>query len=324
MPWHIEEGADGCPAEKPFAVIKDADGSVAGCHADEASARDQVAALYANEGGKGEAVFLKASADEQRAWLNGEIPRRLLAYPFTGPLPGGAKGLDMDAEYFDEATDIKPDWFPQRPLLWTHGLYPRMGADLTVIGKATNLGTAEGPSDEPDEDGWWVDVWLKAGEARARQIERLVARGGKLFGSVGTMPHMIRRGKAGHIDCWPYFEQSLTTSPQNTHSAFRSAKALLGAYDDAEITVDRTIRDLLTEFEESIAHLRTNLPTGGEGAAKAGRELSGSNMGELDEWYEALSSVLSRIDAIRGRVRDRYKPKEAGTGIPREVGSAVA
>lgn len=252
--------------------------------------------------------------DEEAAWLAGETPRRLLAYPFSGPLPGGKSGLDMDAEYFDESTDIKPDWFGARPVLWTHGLYPRMGADLTVIGKADALGDAEGPADAPDADGWWVDVWLKAGEQRTRQIASLLQRGGKLYGSVGTMPHMIRRGKAGHIDVWPYFEQSLTTSPQNTHSAFRGAKALLDAYDAAQIEIERPVRDLLIEFEQSVAHLRTNLPTGGEVAAKAGRELSGTNMGELDEWAAALQSVLERLDQMRARVRDRYAPKAPASG----------
>jgi hypothetical protein len=48
MPWHIGTD-DSCPADKPVAVIKDDDGSVAGCHANEQDAKDQVAALYANE-----------------------------------------------------------------------------------------------------------------------------------------------------------------------------------------------------------------------------------------------------------------------------------
>jgi HK97 family phage prohead protease len=48
MPWHVEEGGGTCDADQ-WAVIKDTDGSTAGCHATEADADDQVAALYANE-----------------------------------------------------------------------------------------------------------------------------------------------------------------------------------------------------------------------------------------------------------------------------------
>lgn len=46
MPWHVEQGAAGCAG---WAVIKDADGSLAGCHPSQAEAMAQVAALYAQE-----------------------------------------------------------------------------------------------------------------------------------------------------------------------------------------------------------------------------------------------------------------------------------
>ena len=41
---------------------------------------------------------------------------RLLAFPFTGPIPRpGTRGVDLDGEYFSERTDIKADWLPFRP-----------------------------------------------------------------------------------------------------------------------------------------------------------------------------------------------------------------
>lgn len=49
MPWHIEEGHAECPEDRSFAVVKDADDSVAGCHDTRASAEAQLAALYAQE-----------------------------------------------------------------------------------------------------------------------------------------------------------------------------------------------------------------------------------------------------------------------------------
>ena len=48
MPWHVAKSTS-CPDSKPWAVIKDADGSVAGCHATREAANLQVAALYAQE-----------------------------------------------------------------------------------------------------------------------------------------------------------------------------------------------------------------------------------------------------------------------------------
>ncbi len=50
MPWHVAQTAK-CPAGKPWGVIKDSDGSVAGCHPTKAAAGRQLAALYANEPG---------------------------------------------------------------------------------------------------------------------------------------------------------------------------------------------------------------------------------------------------------------------------------
>lgn len=51
MPWDILEGK-GCPAAKPFAVVRRTDGHVEGCHPDRDSAKKQQAALYASERNK--------------------------------------------------------------------------------------------------------------------------------------------------------------------------------------------------------------------------------------------------------------------------------
>lgn len=49
VPWHkVQDSAD-CPSDKPWAVVKDGTGEVEGCHASEADADDQLAALYAND-----------------------------------------------------------------------------------------------------------------------------------------------------------------------------------------------------------------------------------------------------------------------------------
>jgi HK97 family phage prohead protease len=48
LPWHIEKGGGTCDAGE-WAVIKDSDGSTAGCHGSEDAAKDQLAALYAQE-----------------------------------------------------------------------------------------------------------------------------------------------------------------------------------------------------------------------------------------------------------------------------------
>jgi hypothetical protein len=49
MPWHTESQHPDCPSDRPWAVVKDDDGEVEGCHATEEEANAQVAALYASE-----------------------------------------------------------------------------------------------------------------------------------------------------------------------------------------------------------------------------------------------------------------------------------
>jgi uncharacterized protein len=55
VPWHVARSSE-CPASKPWAVIKDADGAVEGCHATQEAAQKQMAALYANEPARGVAM----------------------------------------------------------------------------------------------------------------------------------------------------------------------------------------------------------------------------------------------------------------------------
>jgi uncharacterized protein len=48
VPWHVAKSSQ-CGPAKPWAVIKDSDSSVEGCHASESDAQTQMAALYAKE-----------------------------------------------------------------------------------------------------------------------------------------------------------------------------------------------------------------------------------------------------------------------------------
>jgi hypothetical protein len=49
MPWHISNKKEGCNG---YAVVKDDDGKIVGCHPTEKDAKDQLAALYASEAQK--------------------------------------------------------------------------------------------------------------------------------------------------------------------------------------------------------------------------------------------------------------------------------
>lgn len=143
---------------------------------------------------------------------------RLLAIPFGGPIPSphSPRGVDLDGEWFDERTDIKPHLWPEREVDWHHGRDGVMGR--TVIGKAVL-------DDEPQEDGWWVTVWLKHGERRLALIRELAERGAQLFGSSQAPRGTVRKASTGYIEVWPYWRQTLSTSPQNTLSVIAPLKA---------------------------------------------------------------------------------------------------
>ena len=281
---------------------KDAEGNVDLAHLRNALARapqspfgDKAmpklrAAAEANDVGSGKAllpVTVEPMVEsELAAWLSGKRSRELLAIPFYGPIPGpDGKGRDLDGEYFDETTDIKPDWFAERPVDWHHSKDPTGIMNGHLIGKATDLRL--GP------EGWWVNIWAKAGEARLKLVEELVEKGSRIFGSSWAYPNLIKRGKAGHIDVWPFTFETLSTSPQNIWSTLRPAKAA-DLFDLSEITLDGRLRDLLSSLDNLQSGPVSDLT--GEDAAKAGRVISSKNEQRLQD---AISAIQACLDEMR-------------------------
>lgn len=82
MPWHIESDNPDCSG---FAVVKDSDSSVAGCHKTKADAEAQLAALYASEEGR----TLAMTIPQLRALTDGAAHRVVCS-------PHGA-GIDVEA-----------------------------------------------------------------------------------------------------------------------------------------------------------------------------------------------------------------------------------
>ena len=249
MPWHIEMDNAGCPATRSHAVVKDGTGEVEGCHATHEAAEAQLTALNIAEYGSMKAV--KATILDDDAF-------RLLAIPFGGPIPSphSPRGVDLDGEFFSERTEIRPAWLKARAVDWHHGADSTLGRE--VIGKAVDP--------EMDEDGWWVTVWLDHGSKRLNLIRKLAERGAKLFGSSESVAGLVKKAQTGEIMEWPYWRQTLSTSPQNTHSIIRPIKAVLADVDLAN-TTPAFWYDLAPHLQNLAADLRSSSPLAGKGVA---------------------------------------------------------
>ena len=179
----------------------------------------------------------------------------MLAIPFGGPF----KGKDLDGEFFSARTDIKPDWFDRRPLVWHHNLDDTMKAD-PILGTADDL--------ENKEDGWWSTLWLDRSHRYWSKVDELL-RSGKVYGSSGSLPNFVKTDhRTGEILVWPYIEQTLTPTPANPFAVVVASKAIAD-FDQAQIILPPAVRGLFTfDLDDPEADLPADLPSGGDAAAK--------------------------------------------------------
>ncbi len=259
-------------------------------------------------------VELKAedfTSKQVTRWLNGEIARRILPVPFYGPIPyPDGKGRDLDGEYFDERSDLFGP-FPAlkasrwRVMDWHHddaGVpSKRVGGPASM--KGVLIGEME-MDEEPEEDGLWADWWIRQGQARrdlvARRIAALERKGQPIYNS--TQAIYKAAAADGHLDVWPIYRNTATTSPQNQWAVTPPFKGLLDDLTLDDLQGD-AIKALLVGLSELVPDLRTTFlddgsslsVDGGEDAAKAGRVLSAANEALLRQAIDALAGVLSKL-----------------------------
>jgi hypothetical protein len=132
VPWHVGKHEQ---CNKPFAVIKDSDGSLAGCHDTKDQADAQVRALYANEPEMGGSKRQYAAVS-----LEGlEIARPGTWYLSTGELSVTPEML-VDAAEFASSPEARPS-----PVKLGHN-DPRFDGE-PAMGWLTNL-RVEGEADD--------------------------------------------------------------------------------------------------------------------------------------------------------------------------------
>jgi HK97 family phage prohead protease len=122
MPWHTGK-SDQCPASKPWAVIKDSDGTVEGCHATKEAARKQLAALYANESGRASMRERRMIPSEIRAVENGDGHEIILHCIKPGIVDD--YGSMWDPHTFDESIEER-----MPTLVWSHDWSEPLGPGI--------------------------------------------------------------------------------------------------------------------------------------------------------------------------------------------------
>lgn len=245
---------------------------------------------------------------------------RLLAIPFGGPIPSphSPRGVDVDGEWFSERTDIRPGWLKARAVDWHHGRDP-----LGLMNPPEYAGMAQPPADrrevigkavDPvmDEDGWWVTVWLDHGARRLGLVRRLAEQGAALFGSSETIAGLQAKASTGEIIRWPYWRQTLSTSPQNTLSVLRPLKAALdeALHDYYPSTTPAFWADLVGDMRDLASDLRTTSARPGEDAAtKAGELLSAWHGRDLVQAAQELDAATRRtLDLLRAAAGRTQRP----------------
>lgn len=176
MPWHIEEQHESCPASEPWAVVKDDDGEVEGCHPSKGEAEAQLAALYASET---ESKGRDPEPDEVRMVPTGAARLR------TEDGDGNGRTLVGYAAVFDSWTEIDsyegrfmesldPKAFNRTlkaragkiKVLFDHGMDPNIGNK--PLGRPSVI--------KPDEFGLWTETPLAA-TSYNEDLRELVAVG---------------------------------------------------------------------------------------------------------------------------------------------------
>ena len=231
-------------------------------------------------------------------WLAGRRSRRVLVIPFTGPLPGGKAGLDLDGEYFDDGTDLYGDYpalrrTRERVVDWHHGSIRAPGyGDPTGVMKGAILGRVV-LDERPEADGLWADFWANAGEQRRSLIARLEERGVPLYGSSEPLQAGVRKGKAGHIEVWPVIRHTITTAPQNTHAVVPALKALMATAPSLDALSVAALQAAMAADEPSTLRTLAGRPGASAGASEAKPAPQDGPRARLAAAIEQLSEALS-------------------------------
>jgi cation transport regulator ChaB len=252
----------------------------------------------------------KAMADQAVKFVKGsDYLIEGLAIPFGGP-----DSRDLDGEYFTKETDLCISWLGEvgRPLLYDHGTNKRIKRD--PIGRQVDL--------EVLDDGVWIKAELDKNSRYRAAVSQLIHEGGLGFSS-GAMAHLVTKSSDGHLETWPWVEESLTPTPAHPGAVayyVKSAADVIKRLEAADVPT-ATLKAKLVErfdewsggdsgpesFDDHSARLASELgdyvaraqKRYEQRAAKVGREFSETNL----QWLESLDQRLGAVEEFRKEIQ---------------------
>jgi hypothetical protein len=236
------------------------------------------------------------------------------AVKFVGPdtveglaIPFGS--YDTDGEMFTKATDLCLDWFPQRPLLYHHG--------LDSAHKTSKVGIVP-PDFEERESGIWMQGQLDRSARYRKAIDALIEKGALGYSS-GAYAHLATKNRRGEITRWPFVELSLEPTPSHpatlgvhyiksaafldefevdvppaVKAAIEALDSWAGTTDEAEAqTGPSALEAKAGRVSAAVAELRDHARASFDMRAKAGRVLSAANRDRINTALASREAVLA-------------------------------
>ena len=155
MPYSVEK-SNSCPVGRPYAVVKDSDGKVMGCHASKEEAQDQIAAINISEKAIADLDLTPPESVRKAAARGLELRKK---YGRGGTAIGVARARDLS-----NGKQLSP-----RTIIRMKAYFDRHEVDKK--GKGWSPGTEGYPS--PGRIAWLL--WGgDAGRAWARRIIKMV------------------------------------------------------------------------------------------------------------------------------------------------------
>jgi HK97 family phage prohead protease len=280
--------SESCPESKPFAVIKDDDGEVEGCHETEEAAKRQMAALYASEGKTMEHATFKAVATTTDQGT------------FTAVISAEAVDREKDIVSAQGMVAALQKWNRPVPLAWNHST------------EAEDIFGHIDPSSVHVEGGevvasGEVDLESKVGQEAWRSFKRRTI--GFSFGYL-ILESTKRKGGGRHITELDVFEVTATPTPMNNATRVLTTKAAaeLAERETKGPPSEATLQK--QEQENRLEEATKGVPEGTEPAPDPVEKLQ-AQVDTLSDQFEAFKSDLGeKLEGIKAAVEE---PKRANT-----------